>query len=253
MPFCGSTTLTLHAPDHVIAHRLHCKCWECDDCFPLRLGQLKQLAAAGNPTKFITLNINPDHWDSPDEAARALVVAWRNIRQRARRDGLADRIPFLAIFEETKRGWPHLHILARCPVIPWDWLSARSKEYLGTHLPHISQIHSQSRAKNYVAKYVSKAPQRYDGCKRYFQSLDWRIDRTDYNDGIPVHDRDALYHSRSLESVADSYRRSGWIVVRTAPNDWEAWPGSDLAVNPWFDAYLWRGSGLSFDYVPGRD
>lgn len=141
---------------------------------PRRLGQLKRLAASGNPTTLLTLTINPEHYKSFDAAARRLVAAWRLIRQQAKREGLVESIPFIAIFEATLKGWPHLHILLRAPYIPQAWLSQCMAKYAKSPIVDIRRVHSRRGAARYVAKYVSKGPGRFEGTKRYWCSRDWR-------------------------------------------------------------------------------
>ena len=110
---------------------------------------------------------------TPGNAACALVKAWRNIRQQAKRELGVDKIPFMAVFEKTKRGWPHLHILCRSPFISQKWISEKCAKYLNSPVVFIERIKSAARTARYVAKYCSKDPQIWDGVKRYWRSLDY--------------------------------------------------------------------------------
>lgn len=197
--FCGEQSLVGIGRFDALCIPLRCRRWTCEECFPSRLRELRNIAADGDPTTLITLTVDPDKFESPSAAAKALSVAWRNIRQRAKRDGYSDKIPFLAVFEETQRGWPHLHILAQCPFIPQSWLSQRCYEYLRSPIVDIRRVRSRRQASRYVAKYVSKSPHRFDGVKRYWRSRD-------YND-----------ETLHAKPVADSSRT--WILCGGSIND----------------------------------
>lgn len=183
--YCGDQTLIGTGSDDVAISTLKCRRWTCEDCFPKRAAELRRLAADGEPETLITLTVKPKAFSSPDAAAKALVKAWRNIRQRAIREGYADRVPFLAVFELTKRGWPHLHILARLPFLPQQWLSARCQQYLRSPIVDIRKVYNRRHASRYIAKYVSKEPIRLHGCKRYWRSQDWSLQD---EASKPVHD-----------------------------------------------------------------
>jgi hypothetical protein len=134
---------------------------------------LKALAASGEPDMFITLTVNPDQGESPEERARMLVEAWRKARRAAIRRYQLDGLPFLAVFEKTKRGEPHLHILARSSYIPQKWLSDFMAAEINSPIVDIRRIKGQKQAVNYVTKYVGKAPFHFDGVKRYWRSQDY--------------------------------------------------------------------------------
>jgi len=131
------------------------------------------MAKAGNPTKFVTLTSRRVEGGDPDAAARALVRAWRNIVQRARREGLIDECEYLAVFESTRQGWPHLHILARMGYLDQRWLSERMAEYCDSPVVDIRAVYATGHAAAYIAKYISKGPGRFAGTKRYWRTRRW--------------------------------------------------------------------------------
>lgn len=95
------------------------------------------------------------------------------MRQRLTRDGLAEKIPFVAVFEETKAGWPHLHILCRAPYIPQNYLSGLAAKYLRSPVVDIRKVYNRRHASRYVAKYIAKGPAKFNACKRYWRSQDY--------------------------------------------------------------------------------
>lgn len=209
----------------------------------MRLRMLRDIAASGQPNLFITLGSNSSAYDTPDEAARALVHAWRMVLQRAKREGLISSIQYLAVFEEFKSGWPHLHILARGPYIPQEWLSERMREYCNAPIVYISACRDRRVASRYVAKYISKGPGRFEGCKRYWRSQGYQTQPTGWEKEKPLHDKPRLFHNRRAESIADSFARTGWQVAWSSWNCFEAIaPGPEI-IEPWFDAWIHHSTG----------
>lgn len=173
MFICQSHTLINYGESGIRAHPLFCRRWSCPVCGPKRQWQLRTEATEGKPTTFLTLTVRAGQHKTPGLAAIALVKAWRNIRQQAKRELGIEKIPFLAVFEKTKRGWPHLHILCRAPFIAQRWISTKCQKYLNSPVVYIERIASTSKTARYVAKYCSKDPHIWDGVKRYWRSLDY--------------------------------------------------------------------------------
>lgn len=167
---CRELTLCGRAPDHVKLVPLHCRSWNCEICFPKRLRDLKHLAAAGAPTKFITLTVNPRYYPEPFEALTRLIRSWKTILQRAKRERKAEKIEYLGVVELTKKGVPHLHILARAPYIDQKWLSDRMYELMRSPVVHVTAVRSSRHVARYVSKYVAKGPARIGTHKRFFRS-----------------------------------------------------------------------------------
>lgn len=154
---------------------LYCRAWTCSTCAPRRAAQLRWLARSGEPTSFLTLTVNPARGESPERRARDLRDAWRWLRRKMRRRWPGQAFPFLAVFERTKKGEPHLHILLRGCYVPQDWLSDQMRARLGAPIVDIRHVRDQNRAAAYVAKYLAKAPASWAGCKRYWRSQDWQL------------------------------------------------------------------------------
>lgn len=202
-----------------------CKSWHCEYCAPIRQRQLMRQAADGSPNKFITLTsrLRPDSM-SPDAAARQLVHAWRMVIQRAKREGFFSDIQYIAVFELTKNDWPHLHILARCSFLPQSWLSLRMSEYCDSPIVDIRSVKSAKRAAWYVAKYTSKAPEKFSGCKRYWRTL--KYDLSESKSERPVHEHRKGYLSQNdIHFMADLYSGHGYEVEWDSEHSFTAWPG----------------------------
>lgn len=154
---------------------LRCRCWSCEECSPIRKRQLMAQAHAGHPTVLLTLTVNPKRSLTPDERARDLAGAWRKLRKRAMRKYSLTKLPFIAVFEKTKRGEPHLHILLRVKWLSQKWLSQQMRDLIEAPIVDIRKVTGPSKIAAYIAKYIGKDPQRFVGTKRYWASQDWEL------------------------------------------------------------------------------
>ena len=173
--FCSEWALVKNQPPTITIMPLRCRCWSCDECRPIRAARLVHEAKAGKPTMFVTLTTwrRPGH--CPQAAARALARAWRTVRREYVAKHGKGSLAFLAVFEATKQGWPHLHIVARCKWLDQKWLSNRMRELIGAPIVDVRRIKGLNKVAEYVTKYIGKNPQRFEGTKRYWRSLDYLL------------------------------------------------------------------------------
>ena len=173
MSLCGDRCAIKTVGDQLHVASLPCRSWSCEFCAPRRRRQLVKLAVMGEPNTFITLTVRPDGGSSRIARARALVDAWRVVVRRAKKKYGYRSIPYLAVFEATKAGEPHLHILSRVRWIDQKWLSAQMRALIGAPVVDIRRIDSPGRAAAYVGKYVGKAPGKFGTSKRYWRTRDY--------------------------------------------------------------------------------
>jgi hypothetical protein len=166
---------------------LKCKCWTCDECRPGRTRRLVEEAKRGAPTLFITLTSRRRASLTPSQAAQALVAAWRQVRREYIREHGKGSLPFLAVFEATKKGWPHIHIVARAKWLDQRWLSRRMAALNNSPVVDVRRVHGLSKVAAYVSKYIGKNPHRFAGVKRYWRSLDFLLPPPE-DDGDPWND-----------------------------------------------------------------
>lgn len=205
---------------------------------PHRVKGLKKLAADGRPTTFVTLTVNPTHGETPTERARQLSDAMKIMIKRARRKFTKQRIEYLAVFEETKRGEPHLHMLMRAPFVPQRWLSDQMKELIDAPIVDIRHVFSKKHAANYVAKYVGKGPKAFGTLKRYWTSQGYvetvkGHDRVKDEFGSPWY----VVH-RPLFLMAQDYTDAGFIVTRQSDN--RLWVPIGAVAPPGVSRMAWR-------------
>jgi len=212
MVYCAEWALVKHQSQHVTVLPLMCKCWTCDECRPGRTRRLVEEAKAGAPTIFITLTSRRRAHLTPSEAAVELVWAWRIIRRQYVREHGKGSLPFFAVFEATKRGWPHIHIVARCKWLSQKWLRKRMTELIDSPVQDVRQVYGLNKVAWYVSKYISKNPHRFEGVKRYWRSLDYLTPPADTDQ-----DEEAeipYWHviKRYWQFVASDLSEQGWIV-----------------------------------------
>lgn len=171
--YCGSTSLVKSLPTHKTIYCLKCRSWQCEECAPRRASQLRALAKGGNPTRFLTLTIRFNDGDDPDAKARDLARAWRLLRARICKKHKIKQVQFLAVWERTKRGAPHLHIFMRGRFLKQKWLSEQMDDLINSPVVDIRKINNAKKAANYVTAYITKDNAKFEGCKRYWRSQTW--------------------------------------------------------------------------------
>lgn len=107
--------------------RFRCKSWRCPDCryqvakgdFARILAGLESRTARGRRWVLLTLTFDPKRWKHRWEAYRAATRLWQRARARlARRYGSRIRpakIEYVAVWEQHRSGWPHVHMAVSCP------------------------------------------------------------------------------------------------------------------------------------------
>jgi hypothetical protein len=175
VPYCGEWTIASDGAEKRRAFCLRCRSWGCPGCQPHRQKQLIAQAAGGSPSLFITITRRRADGITPKDAAKQLVNAWRKFRRHETTiRGLRD-IPFFAVFEAHKSGWPHLHILVRLTWIDKQRLSSYMAEHIDSPVVDVKPIDSPGRVAGYVAKYIGKGPGKFGALKRYWQSKRYDI------------------------------------------------------------------------------
>ena len=165
-----SSTIIKQVGSKITVFRGRCRSWSCPECAPLRRRQLIKEARDGNPNRFITLTVNPSWFDSPEDRAARLAKAWRLTVAAYRHRWPNRTIEYLAVFEATKLGEPHLHIVARGDFMAQKWLSAQMKKRMGAPIVDIRAIRGKDAVAKYVTKYISKRSIKFGTCKRYWRS-----------------------------------------------------------------------------------
>ena len=229
---CQAQSLVKDGDRWGVAIPLYCRSWGCETCQPKRARQLICRGIRGKPNRLITLTSSSKSGETVEERAAALANAWRVTVRKARRLWPGQPIEYLAVFERTQRGEPHLHILVRGPFIPQGWLSGQMRERIGAPIVDIRLIREPEKAASYVAKYIGKDPTRFGSCKRYWATPGFDIEPAIDDD--PIFDwidwgRDdrsihAIHHSwLCLGRKLHSSKKSKIVAYGELPRKVAAW------------------------------
>lgn len=151
----------------VVAMPLYCRRWDCASCGQFQRRRLRRRLLAGQPTTFITLTVNPRQHPSPDEAFKAASLAINRLFKVLRRRYPGQHLEYGLVWEVTKKGFPHAHILLRAPYIPQAFLSRTWRRLSGAQIVDIRQVRTEGQAASYVSKYLAKQPAVPPGYRRY--------------------------------------------------------------------------------------
>lgn len=177
MTLCTDRTIVNENPSEGTISTLKCKRWSCPECLNLNRRKVIDRARDGNPDKFLTLTWNSNRRETPDEAARVMKNAWVVLRRRIHKKYNVKNVPFIVVFERTKKGWPHMHILMRAPFMPQEWLSEQMADLIDAPIVDIRQIKSRKMAFWYITKYLGKDLASFKGCKRWWRSHNYECER----------------------------------------------------------------------------
>jgi hypothetical protein len=155
-----------------------CYCWDCNECRELLRRRLLDRAIGGQPTTFLTLTTNSDAYKDPDDAADALYHSFIHLIRAIRKRYPYAYIQYLYVWERTKKGYPHLHVLLRAPYIPQQWISDFMERRMRSPVVWIEAIRSSKKVAAYVSTYLGKEPYKFPGHRRWAQSA-WYDMRTE--------------------------------------------------------------------------
>lgn len=109
---------------------------------------------AAKPERFITLTVDPKRYTDPraayDHTRRKLADFSKLVKKKA------GTFAYFRVLEVTKNGWPHYHLLARCPFIPQDWISRTWGGLTGATIVDVRRVEKNANVFKYVLKYLCK-------------------------------------------------------------------------------------------------
>lgn len=138
---------------HVIA-AITCKRWGCAYCGRKKISRLAIKTRAAKPNRLITLTIDPKRYLSPREAYDATRRKLGELAKQLRET--LKEFEYMRVLEATRKGWPHYHLVARCPYLPQTDLSSRWAALVGAPICDIRRIDRATDAYWYVVKYLGK-------------------------------------------------------------------------------------------------
>jgi hypothetical protein len=216
--FCGEQSIMASSHFGQVAAPVKCKRWGCPNCQDWRQRCLQARCIEGKPNRFVTFTCRRDYFKTKEQAAKAMVAAWRTIIQRWRRLNKWHKVEYIAVFEPHTSGWPHMHILWKGHWLDQKWLSKQAEELLNSPIQFVSMIRDGRSAAFYVAKYFSKEPQKFGTCKRYWCSKHWPklrhidADRA-FHKGFPIE-----LVNKTIKDILETWKRYEKVIWELPPN-----------------------------------
>lgn len=147
-----------------------CRRWDCDTCkHQLKRRLLRRLKTA-SPNLFITLTTSTRTAPTPELAFPIANAAVAMLIKRWRRKVEGQKVEYFLVWERTKAGWPHAHVLLSAPKVSKHWLSHTWRELTGSYIIDLQTVSNHQRAAGYLAKYLAKDPQVPPGQRKYRRS-----------------------------------------------------------------------------------
>ena len=222
---------------------LPCRRWTCSHCQQTNRKKVIRAAAAGAPNVFLTLTCDPKNYSDPDEAARDMKRGLVALRRRIERRYGVKNVPFVVVFERTKKGWPHMHALLRAPYLPQRELSEMWAQITGAFVVDIRFIKKKSQVLFYVTKYLGKDLAAFKGCKRWWRSHNYgKPEKREYV--RPAWADETWVVREPLAKVRANLAAWGWRIQKDGD-------GGLMAFRP--DGRSWAGwkRDFAFDHVSG--
>ena len=148
--FTGISTVL----DELVLIATECGRWSCPNCGRKKVAPYAQRVRAAEPSRLITLTVNPAIWKEPREAFDGTRRKVTDFAKFFRRKGA--EFEFFRILEVTKKGWPHYHLVTRCPYIPHADLSRKWADLTKAPIVDVRQIKKVGDVYFYVIKYLAK-------------------------------------------------------------------------------------------------
>ncbi|MBA7542326.1 hypothetical protein ES705_34647 [subsurface metagenome] len=155
--YCMKSSIVGQSLDrsHVVVIPLPCKSWDCPICGPRKRAALVARLEASKPERELTLTCPVGKFLSPQLAAQAMKAAWTKLIARARKQWGPQE--YAMVWELTKKGVPHIHILLRGSYIAQKWVS-RQWERLGIGpIVYIQSVKGNKLHAAHACKYLAKS------------------------------------------------------------------------------------------------
>jgi len=154
---CGHGTIVGYNPSNteILLIPVRCKSWDCPTCGPKKRALWIARLARGNPQREITLTTAYDRALAPREHARLLKQCLNRLLKALRKRDPG--MEYALVWELTKKGTPHVHMLQRGTYIPAAWLSKQWDAAGGGKIVWIESVRGKSLHAAHCCKYLGKA------------------------------------------------------------------------------------------------
>lgn len=217
---CGTWTLVGLAPDKRLVLPLACRRWTCPRCRRKHVRKLKQRLATAHVDSLITLTCAVRAYATPYDGFLALNEAVALLVKRLRRRYSKASIQYWLVWETTKKGWPHVHLLFRGPWVPKGWLSSVWRELAHSPIVDIRPVRNQQQVQDYLVKYLAKDPSVPSGFRRYRSSAAF-YPSAGVNVGSPTSPFTTWYTRDETQLVVVSdFLAWGYVIEETRKASW---------------------------------
>lgn len=132
-----------------------CHSWRCERCGPRLAAIWRRKIIDSDPERFITLTCDPSDKISPDQALDQMKSGLKKLSSALRDEGLC--FEYCAIWEFTKKGWPHIHLAQRGSFIPQERLSELWASFGCGAIVDIRRVRSREALSFELTKYLLKS------------------------------------------------------------------------------------------------
>jgi len=134
---------------------MFCHKWTCPRCSKRKASVWRSIAQRGKPERFITLTLKADENKDVIQYAKEGKKAFAKLVQKLRRR--YEVFEYMLVWELTKKGTPHIHMLQRGTWIPKQVLSDLWCSLTGSFIVDIKRIHRSNEVARYITKYMGKS------------------------------------------------------------------------------------------------
>ncbi len=154
--YCGKGTIlgVDSTGTQVIVIPIFCKAWDCPICGPMKRNAWIHRLASGHPTHAMTLTCYLIEGADPREQCAHAKRAWARLVERIRKK--FGKLEYGLVWELTKKGSPHLHILYRGPYVPQKWLALQWQSLGVGKIVHLKRIKDSRLDVLHAVKYLGK-------------------------------------------------------------------------------------------------
>lgn len=138
---------------------IFCKSWICPHCSKLKQRRLEQRIRSAHPNKFITLTVEQTPGLTRHDAETTIREHWSKFIAAVRK--FKPEFEYLKVIEWTKKGWPHVHVVARSDYLPQSLLATLWRKHVLPGFVDIRKIHDGSAMPREITKYVTKTARHY--------------------------------------------------------------------------------------------
>jgi hypothetical protein len=216
MAGCREHLVSATTGDETHFFPVQCKCWSCANCAPWLREKLANRIVSGKPTAFLTLTYRERSEGTKDEHARELVDAWAIVRKRINRWLAPAVLEFAAVMEKQKNGEPHIHLALSGQFIPQRLLSKWMHELIDSHRVWIKEITDPIDAAGYLTKYMTKDPNRFKGCKRFWFSRGYEPEKVDDEETRQQPDSSERWQHATFADIKEAALILGFDVTSTS-------------------------------------